>query len=194
MTDRLPPNLLALFQPRPPLRYLPPADFAPGERKTKAIDGVAAFVADLKEKQEKEADEPVSESWLEKKDREALEKKSVHEKRVTIDFKNEYNPREDPNIRGDAYKTLFVSRLSYEATTKDLEREFSRFGPIERVRIVTNRGEGKDAGKPRGYAFILFENEQDMKGNERLLTLESYTITDTNSCLQRIRTSRDPRS
>ena len=40
---------------------------------------------------------------------------------------------DDPNIRGDAFKTLFVARLSYDTTEKDLEREFGRFGPIERV-------------------------------------------------------------
>ena len=43
------------------------------------------------------------------------------------------NPQEDPNVRGDPFKTLFVSRLSYEVEPKDLEREFGRFGPIERV-------------------------------------------------------------
>ena len=41
---------------------------------------------------------------------------------------------DDSNIRGDAFKTLFVARLSYDTTEKDLEREFGRFGPIERVR------------------------------------------------------------
>jgi RNA recognition motif-containing protein len=43
------------------------------------------------------------------------------------------NPHEDPNIRGDAFKTLIVARLDYSADEKDLEREFGRFGPIERV-------------------------------------------------------------
>ena len=42
-------------------------------------------------------------------------------------------PQEDPNIRGDAFKTLIVARLSYDATEQDLESEFGRFGPIERV-------------------------------------------------------------
>ena len=42
-------------------------------------------------------------------------------------------PTEDPNIRGDAFKTLIVARLSYDATEQDVEREFGRFGPIERV-------------------------------------------------------------
>lgn len=40
---------------------------------------------------------------------------------------------EDPQVRGDAFKTLFVARLSYETTENDLRREFERFGPIERV-------------------------------------------------------------
>jgi U1 small nuclear ribonucleoprotein len=166
MTDKLPPNLLALFQPRPALRYLPPADHAPGERRTKAIDGSAAFVEALKEKHEREKDDAGTESWLQRKDREALEKRERHAKLIDEDFKNKYKPHEDSNIRGDAYKTLFISRLSYDATTKDLEREFSRFGAIERVRIVTDRGKGKKSGKPRGYAFVLFENELDMKGND----------------------------
>jgi RNA recognition motif-containing protein len=42
-------------------------------------------------------------------------------------------PQDDPSIRGDAFKTLIVARLSYEATEEDLEKEFARFGPIERV-------------------------------------------------------------
>lgn len=42
-------------------------------------------------------------------------------------------PNEDPNVRGDAFKTLIVARLSYEADERDLEKEFGRFGPIERV-------------------------------------------------------------
>lgn len=42
-------------------------------------------------------------------------------------------PQEDPNIRGDAFKTLIVARLSYDATEQDIESEFGRFGAIERV-------------------------------------------------------------
>lgn len=42
-------------------------------------------------------------------------------------------PNEDPNVRGDAFKTLIVARLSYDADERDLEKEFGRFGPIERV-------------------------------------------------------------
>lgn len=46
------------------------------------------------------------------------------------------DPKDDPQVRGDALKTLFVARLSYETKEMDLEREFGRFGPIERVRSI----------------------------------------------------------
>lgn len=95
------------------------------------------------------------------------------------------NPKEDPQARGDPFRTLFVARLSYDTKESDLEREFGRFGPIERVRcvillsmfiiltscrqqirIVTNtHEEGKNPKKKhRGYAFIVYERERDMKG------------------------------
>jgi U1 small nuclear ribonucleoprotein 70kDa len=47
MTDKLPPQLLALFAPRPPLRYLPPADTAPEKRRTPGISGIARFLSEL---------------------------------------------------------------------------------------------------------------------------------------------------
>ena len=76
------------------------------------------------------------------------------------------NPKADPKIVGDAYKTLFVSRLSYNVTEDDLEREFGRYGPIERIRIVENTTVGPDAPLKKrkcGYAFIVYEREKDMK-------------------------------
>ena len=90
------------------------------------------------------------------------------------------DPNKDPNVRGDAYKTLFIGRLSYDVDNQDLEREFGRFGPIERIRIVKDETKKEDAdedqkplkgkqqrAKPRphrGYAFVVFEREKDMKG------------------------------
>ena len=102
---------------------------------------------------------------------------------------------DDPQVRGDAFKTLFVARLSYDTTEKDLEREFGRFGPIERVRfrtihilgshinskiqirIVTNTHEADDGVESkkkkkihRGYAFVVYEREKDMKGISTIST------------------------
>lgn len=58
----------------------------------------------------------------------------------------------------DAYKTLFVGRLSYDTTEKKLRRELEQCGPIKSIRMVVN----KLTGQPRGYAFVEFENESDM--------------------------------
>jgi len=79
MTDKLPPNLLALCAPRPPLRWVPPADHAPAERRTAAISGLAAFLPALEEYKEKDVYEP-TESWLQRKDRIRLEKKERQER------------------------------------------------------------------------------------------------------------------
>ena len=106
----------------------------------------------------------------------------------------------------DDTKRLRVVRHELTSDAKDLEREFGRFGPIERIRIVLDSGESevkqeedeeaqvkreeeekqmllahgvnrkkklkkaKSAkkatrkGKSRGYAFVVFEREKDMKG------------------------------
>lgn len=82
MTDKLPPNLLALFAPRPPLRWVPPADHAPEERKTANISGLAAFLPQLQEYKDSDNYVP-TESWLQKKDRLKAEKKELQQKLLT---------------------------------------------------------------------------------------------------------------
>lgn len=153
MTDKLPPNLLALFAPRPPLRWVEAPDYAPEKRKTAQIGGVAAFLPELQKYKETDSYQP-TESWLEAYDRKKLEKKAaiedlaknVQDHRMLRTYDRSWQsegigqltnptdkPSDDPNVRGDPYKTLIVARLSYDADERDLEREFGRFGPIERV-------------------------------------------------------------
>lgn len=210
MTDKLPPNLLALFAPRPPLRWLAPVDHAPGDRKTPQVTAVAAFLPQLEEYKQTDIYEP-TESWLQKRDREKAEKQARQKAfegdipeckqdppgrpTSTVVIQPEFKtnrktdkPNEDPNIRGDAFKTLIVARLSYDATEQDVEREFGRFGPIERVclclntmlyqdftdaiktRIVVDTHQSENTKKKkknhRGYAFVVFEREKDMRGKE----------------------------
>lgn len=55
--------------------------------------------------------------------------------------------------------SLLISLQHKGATDSDLRREFEGFGSIERVRIVRDK-----KGRSRGYAFIVFERERDMKG------------------------------
>jgi U1 small nuclear ribonucleoprotein len=87
MTDRLPPNLLALFAPRPPLRWVPPSDHAPEQRKTAAVSGLAQFLPALAE-YEREYEYHPTESWLEARDRKKREKAQQIEALVTEGPKN----------------------------------------------------------------------------------------------------------
>ncbi|KAK7737804.1 hypothetical protein SLS53_006424 [Cytospora paraplurivora] len=174
MTDKLPPNLLALFAPRPPLRWVPPCDHPSEERRTAAVGGVAEFLPHLAAY--KDADNYVpTESWLQKRDRKKLEQKAAAEQ-LLQEVPKSFKPQEDPNIRGDAFKTLMVSRLSYDATEEDLEREFGRVGAIERIRIVRDthaEEKGNKKIKPhRGYAFIVFEREKDMRAPPETMALK----------------------
>ena len=58
----------------------------------------------------------------------------------------------------NAFHTLFVGRLSHDTTEKKLRREFEQFGSIKSIKLVVD----SQTDKSRGYAFIEFENEQDM--------------------------------
>jgi U1 small nuclear ribonucleoprotein 70kDa len=139
MTDKLPPQLLNLFAARPPLRYLLPADTAPEKRKTPAVAGIAKYLAEIP-KHDTDYNPTDTEEINKQKRRiakaernrkflrDGIETCTLSFMLLTID-----NPAADSQARGDPYCTLFVSRLSYETTEHDLEKEFNGFGPIERV-------------------------------------------------------------
>lgn len=74
MTDKLPPPLLALFQPRPPLRYVTPLDRAPEDVKKSQIGGIAQFLPEVK-KYEEEVPYTPTESWIQRKWRQKQEQK-----------------------------------------------------------------------------------------------------------------------
>ncbi|KAI0782298.1 hypothetical protein C8Q75DRAFT_727646 [Abortiporus biennis] len=177
-THLLPPNLLKLFAPRPPLPYTRPLDRDIDRVHNKNVDGVGQLLARLREEKISagvgesgfDGDETMEEgeeqtyTYAEETKRqirrEERKKKRTEEYKIA---KENYKPSEDAEAVGDPYKTLFISRLNKNATDSDLRREFEGFGSIERVRIVRDK-----KGRSRGYAFIVFERERDMKGNYTL--------------------------
>lgn len=54
---------------------------------------------------------------------------------------------------------LGVFGLSLYTTERELEKEFSKFGPLEKVQVVLD---GK-TGRSRGFAFVYFEAVDDAK-------------------------------
>ena len=87
MTDKLPPPLLALFQPRPPLRYIPPSDRAPEDVKKSTISGVAQYLPAAKEFEE-QSPYNATECWLQRKWRQKLEKKERLATQLTEGLQN----------------------------------------------------------------------------------------------------------
>ncbi|KAL7473148.1 hypothetical protein ACHAXS_013572 [Conticribra weissflogii] len=75
----------------------------------------------------------------------------------------------------NCYNTLFVGRLAYEVTERKLLREMEAYGPVKDLKLVTD----KITGKSRGFAFVEYENEEDMKRAYRAadgMRLEGRTI------------------
>ena len=58
----------------------------------------------------------------------------------------------------DPFKTLFVARISLDVTERKLVKEYSRFGTITKCVLIMDNEE-----EPRGYAFLEFEKESDMR-------------------------------
>lgn len=184
MTHLLPPNLIRLFAPRPQLEYASPTQFeqdpnaTPLPKRTEdvskrkrvrvplsgvvsALERVRQEVADRGEVTDDVADEATTSTFTHA--RVTLAEMAAEERRnAKLAIKRKgieaFDPHTDPNATKDAYKTLFLGRLAYDVTEKDLHREFDLYGPIEQIRIVRDT-----AHKPRGYAFILYERERDMK-------------------------------
>ncbi|KAJ3991705.1 hypothetical protein F5050DRAFT_1792782 [Lentinula boryana] len=168
-THLLPPNLLKLFAPRPPLPYTRPIDKDINRVRDKKVSGVGPIITQLKEnateklaaaggENMEEGEEPaftLSVDVTRQIRREERKKRRTEEFKIA---KETYKPADDTEAVGDPYKTLFISRLHKSATENDLRREFETYGTIERVRIVRDK---KNRG--RGYAFVVYERERDMK-------------------------------
>ncbi|KAG0054129.1 hypothetical protein BGZ83_011916 [Gryganskiella cystojenkinii] len=153
-TAALPPHLLRLFAPRPPLPYAKPLDRDPGQKDESTMTPVSQF---LEMCRGHDTDYVPTLSMAERKKQKLQERKEKTEKALKEGLE-EWDPNKDEHVVGDPYKTLHISRLSYDVTEKELRREFAMYGPIENIRVVKDK-----EGKPRGYAFIEYEREKDMK-------------------------------
>lgn len=91
MTDKLPPPLLALFQPRPPLRYVTPINRAPEDVKKSAISGVAQYLPEAK-KYAEEVPYNATDSWIQRKWRQKLQKKEKIHNQVNEGIENCMDP------------------------------------------------------------------------------------------------------
>ncbi|EST08643.1 U1 small nuclear ribonucleoprotein of 70kDa N-terminal [Kalmanozyma brasiliensis GHG001] len=181
MTHLLPPSLIRLFAPRPPLEHIAPitrydpnpaATPVPKDPSSRSkrqtlrspLTGIASTLERIKQEaaDRGESTDEASSSTL-THTRVTLKELELESRRAAKDEikrrgLEEYNPNANASATPDAYKTLFLSRLPYDITEKDLAREFDMYGPIQSIHLIRDR-----AGKSRGYAFIAYERERDMK-------------------------------
>ncbi|XP_057528544.1 U1 small nuclear ribonucleoprotein 70 kDa-like [Amaranthus tricolor] len=152
----LTPNLLKLFEPRPPLEYKPP----PEKRKCPPYMGMAQYVGLFADPGDPEYAPPVKEA-----ETRAQKKARIHQLKLekgaakAAEELEKYDPSSNTNATEDPYKTLFVARLSYETSESRLKREFETYGAIKRVKMIYD----KETNKPKGYAFIEYAHTRDMK-------------------------------
>ncbi|XP_053136369.1 squamous cell carcinoma antigen recognized by T-cells 3 [Hemicordylus capensis] len=66
---------------------------------------------------------------------------------------------------------LFISGLPFSCTKEELEEVCKAHGTVKDIRLVTNR-----AGKPKGLAYVEFENET--QASQAVLKMDGLTIQD----------------
>ena len=67
---------------------------------------------------------------------------------------------------------IYVGNLSYEVTEEQLQQEFTAFGEVTSVRIITD----KFTGRPKGFAFV--EMPTVSEGQAAINSLEGKTLND----------------
>lgn len=156
MTQFLPPNLLVLFAARDPIPYLPPTDKPTHEKKRQPYTGVADYLTHFEDPEETPLPTK-AETKREKLDRKAREKAEQNAYKLEQDLAL-WNPAEYENVTSDPYRTLFVARIHYDTSESKLRREFEVYGKIKQIKMVHD----VETDKPRGYAFIEYEDESSM--------------------------------
>ena len=167
-------SILGPFGPRRCSAQGPPLIFRerPVKRKPPPYSGVAKYLG-LFETTAPPA-RVVHETPRDKREKRKKLKQEAHQRSLEEEIK-QWDPHKPSSAVAavttkDAYKTLFVARLSYDTTEETLRREFEAYGPVSRIRVVHKRDKddiltGSDEGDaPRGYAFVEFEKEEDMRG------------------------------
>ena len=141
--------------PNPPLKPIPPLT----KRRKQEWQGMTAYLEHFEKT-------PPPERIIQPTPRSIREERKTKQKtqlEIELAPKIEEYRKEQKASGGEyqglnCYNTLFVGRLAYEVSERKLLREMETFGPVKDIKIVKDK-----EGKSRGYAFVEFEHEEDMK-------------------------------
>ena len=151
----LPPHIRATFMPNPPLKHIPPTKL----KRRQPLTGVSQFLVQFERtpaptRRDNPTPRQLKEAKLKIKRREhelLLEPQIEAYRKSQKESGGEYEGM-------SCYNTLFVGRLAYEVTERKLLREMEVFGPVKDLKLIKDRD-----GKSRGYAFVEYDHEEDMK-------------------------------
>lgn len=151
----LPPHVRATFMPNPPLKHIPPTKL----KRKQPCSGVSQFLVQFERtpaptRKENPTPKELKEDKLKKR-------KQENESRLKPQIETYRNEQKDcgGEYEGmNCYNTLFVGRLAYEVTERKLLREMETYGPVKDLKLIKDK-----EGKSRGYAFVEYEHEEDMK-------------------------------
>ncbi len=65
---------------------------------------------------------------------------------------------------------IYVGNLPYSATEEDVTDLFAAFGPVERVKIITDR----DSGQSKGFAFVTLGDQSQLNAAIEALNDKDY--------------------
>lgn len=148
-------DLRVMFDPITPLEFKPPAEKRPGV----PLAGVASLLTNFETTPPPERKPFIPPVEAKKLAQERLQK--LHQEKNEL-LVQDWDPHNNPKATGNAFATVFVSRLSYDTNEKKLRRDFEIYGPIRSIRVVHDT-----EGKSRGYAFIEYETEKDAEAAVR---------------------------
>jgi U1 small nuclear ribonucleoprotein 70kDa len=155
----MPPHIRATFVPNPPLKYLPPIT----QRRKQSVPpmtGVFQLLSEFESTAPPPRNLQPTPQSLKLQARNAKKDRVQQQLQPFIDEYRNFQRDCGGEYQGmNCYNTLFVGRLAYEVTERKLLREMESFGPVKDIKLVTD----PNTGKSRGYAFVEYENEEDMK-------------------------------
>jgi len=82
---------------------------------------------------------------------------------------------------------IYVGNLSYDVTEEGLRQEFSAFGKVDSVNIITD----KYSGRPKGFAFV--EMPTVSEGQAAMAALNGKTLKDRTLTVNAARPRSDDR-
>lgn len=153
----MPPEIRATFMPNPPLESIPTLKL----RRRNQWTGVSDYMKLFETTPPPERIlQPTPQSIKEQR---RILKMEAHQKKLepTIEKYRKHQKECGGEYEGmNCYNTLFVGRLAYEVAERKLLREMEAFGPVKDIRIIKDIN---DVQQSRGYAFVEYEHEEDMK-------------------------------